>query len=198
MNDLIDNIFNFLLSSNIDVRLIIMIIAILPIAEARIAIPVALKCGLKPMQALCYGFLGSSLAVPILLLVLIPFVKMLAATKAFKKLGSSLLARFESKAQGISSGGEIKRLMGTAVFVAIPLPLTGVWTGSAIASILNLKYGKALLSIVIGNFIASGLVLIITLLFAEYINLIMAAFTLIALLTALAMLLKMLKPKKKA
>lgn len=198
MNDLIDNIFNSLLATGIDPRLIIIIIAIMPIAEARLAIPIALKCGLTPLESLCYGFIGSSIAVPFLLIVLIPLIKFLASTKLFNKLGESLLTRFDSKAAGIKKGSGIKRMLGTAAFVAVPLPLTGVWTGSAVASILGISYLKALAAVIIGNLIASLMVLIITMAFAEYINIIMAAFTLIAIITALSMLIKTIRPKKSA
>ena len=198
MNDLIDNIFNFLAASGIDPRLIIIIIAILPIAEARLAIPVALKCGLSPIEALCYGFIGSSLAVPLLLIALIPLIQWLASTKLFNKIGQSLLHRVDSKAAGIGKNSELKRALGTAAFVAVPLPLTGVWTGSAVASVLGIKYFKALFAVLVGNLIASLIILFITLALHEYINIIMAAFTLIALVAAMSMLIKTLRPQKSA
>ncbi|MCH5164322.1 MAG: small multi-drug export protein [Clostridiales bacterium] len=198
MNDLIDNIFNFLAASGIDPRLIIVIIAVLPIAEARLAIPVALKCGLSPIEALCYGFIGSSLAVPLLLVVLFPLIKWLASTKLLSKIGQSLLTRVDDKASRISKNSELKRALGTMAFVAVPLPLTGVWTGSAVASVLGIKYVKALLAVIGGNLIASLIILIITLALSEYINIIMAAFTLIAFVAALSMLIKTLRPKKSA
>lgn len=198
MNDLIDSIFNSLTSSGIDIRLVILIIALLPIAEARLAIPIALKCGLTPPEALLLGFLGSSLAVPLLLIALIPLIKFLASTKLFKKIGTSLLIRFNNKAQSISKNSEFKRMIGTAAFVAVPLPLTGVWTGSAVASVLGINYLKALCSVITGNLVASIAVLIITMLFAEYINLIMAIFAFIAMISAITILIKTLRPKKSA
>lgn len=196
MNAFIDGIFNSLLSLGIEPKLIVVIIAMLPIAEARIAIPIALKCGLTPFQSFIYAFIGSSIAVPVLLIALIPLIKYLASTKLFGKIGEALLSRVNGKATAISKSSEIKRMLGTATFVAVPLPLTGVWTGSSVASILGLNYFHALLSVLIGNLIASTTVLIITLALSEYINIIMAAFTLIAIITAVSMLIKSLRPKK--
>lgn len=196
MNELIDNIFNSLLGRGVDPRIIVIVIAILPIAEARLAIPIALKCGLSPLEALLYGFIGSSLCVPLLLVGLIPLIKFLSSTKLFKKIGESLLNRFSKKAEGISGNSALRRMIGTTLFVAVPLPLTGVWTGSAVASILGIGFIRAFASVLIGNLIASTLVLIITLTFAEYINIIMAAFAFIALIAAITLLIRTIRPKR--
>lgn len=198
MNELIDNIFNSLLGSGVDPRLIVFLIALLPIAEARLAIPVAIKCGLSPFEAFACGFLGSSIIIPILLLILIPLIKFLASTRFFKKIGDSLLRRFDDKASAIDKGSELKKMIGSAAFVAVPLPLTGVWTGSAVASVLGIGYLKALVSVLIGNLIASICVLIITVTLSEYIDIIMTAFSLIAIITAVSMLIKALRQKKSA
>lgn len=198
MNDLIDGIFNWLVSSGVDVRAVIVIIALLPIAEARLAIPIALKCGLSPFESFLYGFLGSGIAVPFLLIALIPLIKRLAETKLFRKIGTSLLERFDSKAKGINKSSEIKKFLGTAAFVAVPLPLTGVWTGSAVASVLGMSYFKSLTAVILGNLLASTMVVIISAAFSEYINIIMAVFAFLAIVTALTMLIKALKPKKSA
>lgn len=195
MNELIDKIFEHLLSSGIDARIVVILIALLPVAEARLAIPMAIKCGLSPFAAFLYGFIGSSLAVPVLLLVLIPLIKRLASSRLFKRIGEGALERFSGKAERIV-GSDTKKLLGAAAFVAIPLPLTGVWTGSAVASILALPYLKSLIAVTLGNLVASIIVVIITVALKEYINLIMAVFTLIAFLAACLMLVKALTPKK--
>ena len=68
------------------------------------------------------------------------------------------------------------------LFVAIPLPLTGVWTGCAIASILKMKFKNAFFAIVLGNLVASGIMTILCLFFNEtVINYIITAIALIAL-----------------
>ncbi len=198
MNALIDQLFDVMFKSGIDCRLIILVIAALPIAEARLAIPVALKCGLTPIEALCYSFLGSSLVVPVLLVVLIPAIKRISKTKLFHSFGEALLKRLDGKAEKINKKTEFKKILGTAAFVAVPLPLTGVWTGSAIAGILGINYFKALGAVVLGNLVASLIVLIITVALGEYINIIMTAFALIALIAAVVMLIKSIHPKKSA
>lgn len=198
MNALIDRLFDVMFNSGIDCRLIILVIAALPIAEARLAIPVALKCGLTPIEALCYSFLGSSLVVPVLLVALIPAIKRISKTKLFHRFGEAMLKRLDGKAEKISKKTEFKKILGTAAFVAVPLPLTGVWTGSAIACILGINYFKSLVAVVLGNLVASLIVLIITVALGEYINIIMTAFALIALIAAVVMLIKSIHPKKSA
>ena len=53
---------------------------------------------------------------------------------------------------------EMLKRLGVFLFVAIPLPMTGVWTGTAIAVFLNLKFKDAVLPVVIGNLVA-GLII---------------------------------------
>ena len=53
----------------------VVILAMMPIVEARLAVPMAMACGYKAWQSFFIGFLGSSLPAPLLLLVLIPFIK---------------------------------------------------------------------------------------------------------------------------
>lgn len=198
MNEFIDNLFESMLSLGIDARIIVIIIALLPIAEARLAIPIALKCGLSPLQAFSYGFLGSSLAAPLLLIVLIPLINFLASTRFFGKLGQMLLTRMNNKATHIGGKSDLKKMLGTATFVAVPLPLTGVWTGCAIASILGIRYIKSLISIIAGNLIASIIITVISELFDEYINIIMTAFAIIASIVTVSMLIRSLRIKKSA
>lgn len=195
MNELIDKLFNSLLSLGVDPRLIVLIIAVLPIAEARLAIPVAIKCGLSSFEAFFFGFLGSSLPAFVLTAVFVPLIRKIAETKLMHRLGSALLSRIDDKAAKIK-GGTIKRMSGVIAFVGVPLPLTGVWTGCAVASILELGYCRALISVLVGNLIASSLVLLISTVFIKYVNIIMAIFFAIAVTTVIILLIRAIKPKK--
>ena len=91
-------------------ELVTVLISILPIIEARGAIPIAYSYGIKPPFAFLYAFIGSSLTAPVLIAVLLPFVKWLSRTKIFKKLGQALYAKFEKKSSGNFSREEKKRL----------------------------------------------------------------------------------------
>lgn len=186
------------------------LIAILPIVEARLAIPIGLGLGMGYLKSWAFAFIGSSLIVPLLLLVLIPFVKWLAKTKLFHKLGTVIYEKFENKSKSVGNAdddGEVspeikrkrdlKKMLGVFVFVAIPLPLTGVWTGSAVASIVKLPYGKAVASVIAGNLAASLIILLLCRFFADYINYIILALAVIAVVVVLALIIKVIVHKPK-
>ena len=153
---------NFLSSVLVYPQLVVMILSALPIVEARLAIPMAFSFSLSWYECLIFGFLGSTLIAPLLLLFLMPFIKWLSSTKIFEKVGNVLYDKMEKKSKQIDEKAtNLKKFFGILIFVAVPLPLTGVWTGCAVASILKMKYSHALSSVVIGNLIASAIITLI-------------------------------------
>lgn len=186
-----------------DPRIVVVIIAVLPVVEARLAIPIAFGYGLGAAESLIWAFLGSSLVVPLLLLWLIPFIRWLSEG-VFRKAGKAVYSHLQTKAAGISSGckpnaalTERKKIAGVFAFVAVPLPMTGVWTGSAVACIAGLNYRKALFAVTAGNFVASLIVTLLTFFFKDYVNYIIAGFCACALAAAAVTASKLLrKPKK--
>jgi hypothetical protein len=96
-----------------------------------------------------------------------------------------------------SKQATLKLMLGVALFVAVPLPLTGVWTGCLIAAILNLKYPKALLAVTVGNTIAALIVTVASVFFAAYINIMVAVFATIALGAVIFLLIKTIFPFRK-
>ncbi|MBR7140526.1 MAG: small multi-drug export protein [Clostridia bacterium] len=190
-------------------EIVVVLIAILPIVEARLAVPIAMGYGIEPIFSWLLAFVGSSLIAPLLLLVLIPFIKWLSKTKLFRKIGSALMDKFEQKANTVKGANESaddeqkrrklewKKVLGVFIFVAIPLPLTGVWTGCAVASILKIKYPKALLAVIAGNFVASGIIFLLCLFFSAYINTIITVLGVIALVVVVILLIKIFTHKPK-
>lgn len=201
-----------------DPRVVVLLIAFIPIVEARLAIPMGITSGLSVGESFGFAFLGSALAAPILLIVLIPIINALSRTKLFSKIGKFLYEKFEKKSKSVSDeqvnnavkpsmrerliGGkptkkEWKKLGGTALFVAVPLPLTGVWTGSAVASIMKLPYFKGLAAVVFGNLVASGIITLLCFFLQEYINTITLVIAIIAIAVILFLIVKLIlfKPK---
>lgn len=194
-------------------ELAVFLLSMIPIAEARFAIPFGMSIGLSPAEAFGWAFLGSSIIVPILLLVLIPIINALSKTKFFSKIGKFLYDKFEKKSHSLvgneqsEHGGEVKkkkitksdlkRMGGTALFVAVPLPLTGVWTGSAVASICKIGFFKGLIGVMVGNAAACGIITLISFLFADYVTYITIAFFAIAVAVIVALIIKLIlyKPK---
>ncbi len=199
MDEIISIIQNFLSDVFIYPQIVIVLIAILPIVEARLAIPMAFGYGLAWYECWLLGFIGSILIAPLLLLVLIPFIKWLSKTKLFKKIGEALYSKFENKSKQIDEkASNAKKFWGLVFFVGIPLPLTGAWTGCAVASILKMKYHHALGAVVLGNFIASSIMTLLCALLPEnIINYVITAIGIIALVVVVILIIKIATYKKK-
>lgn len=180
--------------------IVVILLAALPIVEARLAIPMAIKFGYDGIVPFLLGFFGSSLFAPVLLLILIPFIKWLAKTRVFRRLGETLYEKFLHKSRSLKSGAsDAKKMLWLAVFVAIPLPLTGVWTGCAVASIIRLPYLKSLVSVVGGNAVACTILAVLSALFSEtVINYIIVAIAIIAVIIVIALIIKAFTGKKSA
>lgn len=192
---MVDAVFDYLIEVLGNVHIVVLILSLLPIAEARLSIPIAIKYSIHPALALFLGFLGSTAMAAILLAALLPFLRYLTKTKLFRKISSMLIKNAEKKAEKIK-GTEIKKLIGLATFVALPVPITGVWTGSLIAGVLNLSYPKAFFTIAVGNLITSIIVTLASVFFAEYINQMVIIFASVALAAVIIMLIKMSIPNK--
>jgi putative small multi-drug export protein len=209
---LIDVILQFLINVFVHPEIVTVLIAVLPIVEARMAVPIGLGLNLGYFQSWLFAFIGSSLIAPLLLLALIPFIKWLSRTRLFKKIGTALYDKFEKKSRSVKGAGddaadgkesgkkELKKMLGVFLFVAIPLPLTGVWTGCAVASILKIKYWKALVSVVGGNLVASLIILVLCRFFEPYINYIILALGIIAVVIVIVLIVKIIlhKPEEDA
>lgn len=199
MAEIADIIFDALLKVFKYKEIVVALISILPIVEARLAIPIALRYGIHPAFGWLLSFAGSSAIVPLLLLVLIPFIKWLSSTKLFKKVGETIYEKFEKKSRSVQGGvSDFKKMLSVFLFVAIPLPLTGVWTGSAVASIIGLKLPKATAAVVAGNLVASGIITLLCVFLEKYIDWIILALTVIAIAVVIVLIIKIILHKPKA
>ncbi len=144
-----------LISSNISKELIVIIVAILPIAELRGALPLAINLFHMPWYwALILAVIGNMLPVPFLLLFLESLAKWVNRIESGRKLVDWVFQRTRRRSGLIEKYEKI----GLALFVAIPLPLTGAWTGAIAAFLLGLKFSHAFLSIFAGVVIAGAIV----------------------------------------
>lgn len=205
MTDAIINFFDKTLNNDI---LTIIVIAIIPIIELRGSIPVAIAMGMPVWQAYLWAWLGSSLVCPILLLILRPVLDWMKKTKWFRSLAIAVESTFRSKADKVVKESERddpkktkKKMLGVYAFVAVPLPLTGVWTGSAVAAFLNMSFGKALISVLLGNLTAGAIVTLLAYFLADYMDYILTGFLIIVLLVLafyIVMVLVKIRKNKKA
>lgn len=182
LTEFIHNVFATIFNDNIVLATIL--IATLPIIELRGAIPFATNTNfwnslaMTNWTAFGWSFIGSSLIVPIIALIFIPLINWLKRTKAFSKLALSIENRVKSKAKGIEnsdtkskrfSRAYWKKLLAIFIFVAIPLPFTGVWTGTCIAVFIGLDYISTCFSVILGNAVA-GLLITLILQFFPWLN----------------------------
>ena len=133
----------------------ILITAALPISELRGAIPLALAMELSPLKAYLISVLGNLIPVIPLLFFLEPLAAKLRHIGVFEKFFTWLFERTKRKASLI----ERFEALGLILFVAIPLPITGAWTGCVAASLFKIRFRYAFLSIMLGVLIAGLIVL---------------------------------------
>lgn len=139
----------------------VLALAASPISELRGAIPWAiLKHHFPWYYAFLLAVIGNLLPVPFLLLSLNTFSRLLSKIGIFEKMLHWLFKRTRRRGKIINRYQRI----GLALFVAIPLPVTGAWTGSLAAVLFRLKFKHAFLSIFFGILIAGTIVTGVTLL----------------------------------
>jgi len=159
-----DKIVAFLQAKNINPYLIVLLIATLPIIELRGAIPIGvLVLKLNFGMVLLFSIIGNILPI-FFVLYLFKYVEiLLRKVEIFSKLLDKIFARTMAKSEKIEKYEEL----GLSIFVGIPLPVTGAWTGALIAYLLNFSYKKSLFFISLGLLLATTIVSILTLL-AKY------------------------------
>lgn len=186
MTEAIINFFENTIQNDI---LTIIVIAVIPIIELRGSIPVGVAMGMPLWEAFLWAWVGSSLVCPVLLLILRPVLDWMKKTKWFRSLALAVEGNFRSRADKVVKESERndpkkmkKKMLGVYAFVAVPLPLTGAWTGSAIAAFLDMPFWKALVSVLLGNLTAGAIVTTLTYFFKDYVDIILTAFLIIVLI----------------
>lgn len=134
--------------------LYVFLISMLPIIELRGAIPVATALGLDPVVSYIIAIIGNILPVPFILWFITPFCNMLKRTRAFSWFPEWL----EKKVQKNEAKVTKYKNLGLFIFVAIPLPGTGAWTGALVASFIGYKFRDAFLAIS-GGVLTAGVIM---------------------------------------
>ena len=140
-------------------ELIVLSVAAMPISELRGAIPLGVSMGMDPLYSTLISIIGNILPVPFLLKLLEPIMAYLEKTRLFSKAVGWVKRRAIKK-----SKDKIKKysVLGLFIFVAIPFPSTGAWTGCVIATLLKIDFKKALVAIVSGVVMAGIIVFTLT------------------------------------
>ena len=126
---------------------VVLVIGALPIAEVRGAIPAGVVLLHLPLwKAFCWSLIGNLLPIVPILLFLDPVAAALRRLPVFIRFFDWLFTRTAAKADLVARYEAI----GLALFVAVPLPLTGAWTGCVAASIFKIPFRLAFPAITAG------------------------------------------------
>ncbi|MDI3535248.1 MAG: hypothetical protein PWQ82_1613 [Thermosediminibacterales bacterium] len=148
----------FVFWESIKDELTVFLLSAMPVSELRGSIPLGISMGIPTWETYFLSVAGSLLPAPVLLIFLQPFFGFLRKTVLFRRLIDWSLRRSAKKSHQIKKYG----IIGLFLFVAVPLPSTGVWTGCIAASLLGLKFWQAFPAVAAGNMVAGLLVLTIS------------------------------------
>lgn len=139
-------------------RLAVFIISMLPVLELRMGLIVSAAFKIPMLQAFVICFIGNIIPIPFILLFIKSIFKFM---KKFKLL-APIVIFFENKAAKKSDSVIKKQSLGLFLFVAVPLPGTGGWTGALVASLLDMPMKKSLPVIIAGVFCAGLIMIVLT------------------------------------
>ena len=130
--------------------IIVFLISMVPLIELRGGIPLARILMLPLWQAIFFSVLGNIIPIPFILLFIERIFDWMRPTRLFGGIVKKLEARALSKSEGIQRA----EFMGLLLFVGIPLPGTGAWTGTLAASILDMKFKESVIAVMLGVVLA--------------------------------------------
>lgn len=136
---------------------VVVFISMLPFVELRLSIPVAIGVyGMNPAYAFVISIIGNLIPIPFILLFLGRVEKWLSSRyERWERFFKWLFSRTRDRA---SENIRKYEMIGLALYVAIPLPVTGAWTGALIAYVFDLDLKRAFASITAGVLIAGVII----------------------------------------
>ena len=179
------------------------LVSMFPLIELKGAIPIGTYYGLDLLTCAGISYLGSSLIVIPIFFLLIPIFNLLKKIKFIKVVVEKIETVFKNKAEKLAqkSQGEtadkVAKILAWAlfIFVAVPFPVTGAWTGTGIAVFLNMKFKDSVLPITLGNLVAGTIITLLTWLFKPYVDIIITVLFIIALIMLTLFIIKVIKSK---
>lgn len=154
-NTTADKTVAWLKAKGVAPELIVVIISMIPVVELRGSIPVAILLFNIPwLEAAVLSIIGNMIPVPFLLLLIDWFFGLISKVKPGRKFTEWLFTRTRRKGKSIEKYEEI----GLFIFVGIPLPGTGGWTGALAANIFGLRFWRSMLFIFLGVIMAAIIV----------------------------------------
>ena len=159
MDAIVNAIRDFFLNT-VGEELCVFFCSMLPIIELRGAIPMGAVFGMPMWLTYLLSVLGNMLPVPFILLFIKKIIAWMTVSKVkfFNKFAGVLNRKVEKNRDKIARYS----FWGVCLFVAVPLPVTGAWTGTLVAAMLDMKFWKAVLSCLFGVLIAGVIMTVIS------------------------------------
>lgn len=135
------------------------LISMVPVIELRGAIPYGIARGLEYWQAIPVSIIGNLVPVPFIII----FIKKIFAWLRTKSAWlNGLVTKLENRALSKQETVQKYAFWGLFLFVAIPLPGTGAWTGALIAAMMEMKVKEAFPAIALGVLTAGAIITFLT------------------------------------
>lgn len=136
----------------------VLLISMIPVLELRAGIPVGYALQLPWVETFLVAVIGNLIPIPFILL----FIKHIFAFMKKHNIFPKLVEKLENRAAKKSGSVSSMEFWGLVIFVGIPLPGTGGWTGALVAALLEMDFKKAMLACTLGVFIAAFIVTLVT------------------------------------
>lgn len=137
---------------------VVFIISMIPILELRGGLIAASILNIPILKAIPFCIVGNIIPIPFILLFIKKILKWMQKVKGLRVIANWLENKAMKKSDSIKKG----EFWGLALFVGIPLPGTGAWTGSLIAALLDIDIKKAVLAELLGIIIATTIMSIVS------------------------------------
>lgn len=150
--------FAHTLGKYISAKAVVFIVSMFPILECRGGLVVASMLKVPIIQAIPLCVIGNLLPLPFILLLIKKIFKWLKRFGWSRKIVEKLEARAAKKGEGMKNG----EFIGLLLFVGVPLPGTGGWTGSLVASFLEMDFKRAIIAVTLGVLLATVIMAIVS------------------------------------
>ena len=134
----------------------IFLVSMLPVLELRAAIPIGAATHVNIYLCYFISVIGNLLPIPFILIFIKKIIEYMSHSRisAFNKVANFLISKAEKRSDKVNKYS----LFGLFLFVAIPIPGTGAWTGALIAALMEMRFKKSFISIAAGVLVA-GLIM---------------------------------------
>lgn len=186
-------------------------VAMLPLIELKGAIPLGVSplwgdAALNTWQAFAWALLGSCLVVPIIALLFRPIYNWLKTKKFFKTIVDFIVGDVAKRSDKINAENQNKtsarklwlKIIAIFLFVAFPVPGTGVWTGTCFAVLLGLNFWVTCVAVIAGNAICGVIVTFVCQVFPQITDILLVVFLILIVLVLVAKIVAHVIKKRRA